>query len=50
MRYSRNPGVIAVTLGIVLSVPVLIPVLYGSSTVTLSAGDRPGHLSERKDT
>jgi hypothetical protein len=46
---KQDSILIAVTLGIVLSVPVYIPALYGSSTVTLSAGDRPEHLSEWKD-
>lgn len=42
---KQDSILIAVTLGIVLSMPVLVPALYGSSTITLS-DDRPRHLSE----
>jgi hypothetical protein len=48
---KQDSILIAVTLGIMLSVPVLVPAFYGSSTITLPdhAGDRLGHLSERND-
>jgi hypothetical protein len=45
---KRDSILIAVTLGIILSVPLLAPFFYGSTTITLSdyAGDRLGHLSD----
>jgi hypothetical protein len=49
--YVHETGLdlIAVTLAIMLSVPLLVPALYGSSTIAVSdlAGDRPGRLSDR---
>ena len=44
---KQDSILIAITLGIVLSVPVLLPAFYGSSTITLSdhAGDRLEHRS-----
>ncbi len=52
LTFTKQDSIlIAVTLGIVLSVPLLVPAFYGLSTVTLMdhAGDRRGHLSERND-
>ena len=48
---KKDSILIAVTLGTVLSVPLLVPAFYGSSTIILSdhAGDRLGHLSEHND-
>jgi len=48
---KQDSIVIAVTLGILLGVPMLLPAFYGSSTITLPdhAGDRLGHLSERNE-
>jgi hypothetical protein len=50
LRFTKQDSIlIAVTLAIVLSVPVLVPAFCGLSTVTLPdhAGDRLGHLSEQ---
>ena len=46
---KQDSILIAVTLAIMLSVPLLVPALYGSSTIAVSdlAGDRPGRLSDR---
>jgi hypothetical protein len=46
---KQDSILIAVTLAIMLSVPLLVPALYGSTTIALSdlAGDRPGRLSDR---
>jgi hypothetical protein len=46
---KQDSIVIAVTLGIMLSVPLLAPALYGTSTITLhdQSGDRLEDLSER---
>ena len=52
LKFTRQESIlIAVTLGIMLSVPVLVPVFYGSSTITLRdrAGDRLEYLPERSD-
>jgi hypothetical protein len=52
LTFTKQDSIlIAVTLGIILSVPVLMPAFYGLSTITLSdhAGDRLGHLSEWND-
>jgi hypothetical protein len=48
---KQDSILIAVTLGIMLSVPLLVPAYYGSSTITLvdHAGDRPSHLSDWND-
>jgi hypothetical protein len=45
---KRDSILIAVTLAIMLSVPLLVPAFYGLSTITLSdhTGDRLAHLSE----
>jgi hypothetical protein len=47
---KQDSILIAVTLAIMLSVPLLVPALYGSTTIALSdlAGDRQGRLSDRK--
>jgi hypothetical protein len=52
LTFTKQDSIlIAVTLGIMLSVPLLVPAFYGSSTITLSdhAGDRLGRLSERNE-
>jgi hypothetical protein len=58
LTFTKQDSIlIAVTLGIVLSVPLLVPAFYGSSTITLSDlvasplpnCSRHGHLSERND-
>lgn len=54
---KQDSIVIAVTLGIVLSVPFLVPAFYSSSNITvldraaspLPNGNRAGHLAKRKD-
>lgn len=48
---KQDSILIALTLGIMLSMPLLIPAYYGSSTITLvdHAGDRLGHLSDWSD-
>jgi hypothetical protein len=48
---QRESILIAVTLAIILGVPLLVPALYGSSTITLPdhAGDRPARPSERNE-
>ena len=54
---NQDSILIAVTIGIMLSVPLLVPAFYGSSTITLSDRvasplpncGRRGHLSERND-
>jgi hypothetical protein len=51
-RFTKQDSIlIAVTLAILLSVPLLVRAFYGLSTVTLPdhAGDRLGHLSEQDD-
>jgi hypothetical protein len=50
LTFTKQDSIlIAVTLGILLSVPLLVPAFYDVSTITLSdhAGDRLGQLSER---
>ena len=52
LTFTKQDSIlIAATLAIVLSVPLLVPVFYGSSTITLPdhAGDRLGRVSERND-
>jgi hypothetical protein len=58
LTFTKQDSIlIAVTLGIILSVPLLVPAFYGSSTVTLSdlvasplpSCSRRGHPSERND-
>jgi hypothetical protein len=52
LTFTKQDSIlIAVTLGIFLSIPLLISAFYGSSTITLPdhASDRPGHLSERNE-
>jgi hypothetical protein len=52
LTFTKQDSIlIAVTLGIILSVPQLVSAFYGSSTITLPdhAGNCPGHLSERSD-
>jgi hypothetical protein len=52
LTFTKQDSIlIAVTLGILLSIPLLVPALYGSSTITLldRASDRRGHLSERSE-
>jgi hypothetical protein len=52
LTFTKQDSIlIAVTLGIMLSVPLLAPAFYGSSTITLSdhAGDRLERLSERNE-
>jgi hypothetical protein len=49
LTFTKQDSIlIAVTLGIGLSVPLLIPAFYTSSTITLSdqAGDRLGQLPD----
>ena len=54
---KQDSIVIAVTLGIVLSVPFLVPAFYTSANITvlepaaspLPNGNRVGHLAKRKD-
>jgi hypothetical protein len=54
---KQDSIVIAVTLGIVLSVPFLVPAFYTSANITvlepaaspLPNGNRAGHLAKRKD-
>ncbi len=48
MLTKQDSILIAVTLAIMLSVPLLVPAFYGLSTITLDhADDRLGHWSER---
>jgi hypothetical protein len=58
LTFTKQDSIlIAATLAIVLSVPLLVPAFYGTSTITLSDGvasplpngDRLGRLSERND-
>jgi hypothetical protein len=52
LTFTKQDSIlIAVTLGILLSLPLLVPALYGSSTITLRdhASDRLGHLPERNE-
>jgi hypothetical protein len=52
LTFTKQDSIlIAVTLGILLSIPLLVPALYGSSTITLldRASHRRGHLSERNE-
>jgi hypothetical protein len=48
---KQDSILIAVTLGILLGVPLLVPAFYGSSTITLPghAGDHLGPMSGRDD-
>ena len=52
LTFTKQDSILIVaTLAIVLSVPLLVPVFYGSSTITLPdhAGDRLGRVSERNE-